>query len=329
MNHRIERAAWLEERLVDVMRRPEDGARPVDALLFLDLLARLEALPAKELSAVDGLPALVAHARTVRDAHVGELGKLAGWGLDLEHFLEVGRDLPLEDVSCERDGWLRDALLVSTVLPWLTRPRAMVARAALERACALIEAEPEAFLAASRLAQDRDEHEHPAGLGEDARRFLALLRDLPLQVLFDRMPAERDEAKLRAVLARVGQDALDEAADALADHEARLRLPARRDPELLRFFADDAVKRVVCRMQTGAWVLRERIGACTLAWQPDENFLEEAGDVGVELCFDDRVESLATDADGAFELPSAPEALQLRLRVGPDTRTLTLRPGEA
>ena len=182
MSKRVERARHLCEQLVAVMDALGVETRGPDVVIFLDRLARLEAYPAADLAEADAA-AIVAEGRAARAEHAAEMAHAAVRALDLDRLLSEGRHLPPSNAGCERDGWLRDVLLLATVAPWLPAGHA---EEALAIASAIIEADAEAFLDASVLASDRRALEAPEGLGAEARAFLDVLTHLPLVVAFDR-----------------------------------------------------------------------------------------------------------------------------------------------
>ena len=326
MTDRIERARFLGEQLTAAMIALGEATRGSDALLFLDRLARLESYGPDVLGAVDGLVALVTEARAARTEHAREVGAAAGGGLDLERFLEAGRHLPVDDVEGERDGWLRDLLLIATVRPWLVGDRAELAGRTLDRALAMIEAEPEAFLGASAVSADRREYENPEALGEAARDLIARLTDLPLVVLFERSAAGERADRVDAALARAGQDAVDAADDALFDRELARDVRLPRPGAQIELYAADEPGVVLCRMEAGVWSLSSVAGVVTLRWQPDP--LLGAVAVQVEALEGARGGLIPGDARGEFVLPLTSERLALRLRAGPDSRLVHLDPSE-
>src|SRR5690606_37913290 len=141
MNERSERARYLGEQLASAVDALGTATRGPDVVVFLDRLARLEAYPTEELSAVPGLPDLVAEAVNARAEHAAELGKIAGSAFDLDQLLDEGRNLPADDIANERDSWLRDVLVLATVAPWLTPARRRQAQWTLEKARAIVEAD--------------------------------------------------------------------------------------------------------------------------------------------------------------------------------------------
>lgn len=324
MTDRIERARFLGEQLSSAMAALGEATRGSDALLFLDRLARLEVYEPGVTGAVDGLVALVTEAQAARAEHAVELGVAAGGALDLERFLDAGRHLPLQDLEGERDGWLRDLLLIATVRPWLVGDRATLATRTLDRAMAMVEAEPEAFLGASALSADRREYEEPGALHEDAREVLARLTDLPLLVLFDRRQAAAAEDRVDAALARAGRPAVDDADDALFDRELRRDLRLPRAGSHVELHAADEPSVVVCRVEAGVWALARVAGVASLRWEPDPSLGPVA--VGVDVLDGARPGPIQADLRGEFPLPVTTEPLVLRLRVGPDSRVVHLAP---
>lgn len=326
MTDRIERARFLGEQLTAAMIALGEATRGSDALLFLDRLARLEAYGPDVLSAVDGLGALVAEAQAARMEHAVELGAAGGGGLDLERFLEAGRRLPVDDVEGERDGWLRDLLLIATVRPWLVGDRAELAKRTLDRAVAMIEAEPEAFLGASAVSADRREYENPVALGQDARELIARLTDLPLLVLFERSRVQERADRVDRALARAGRHAVDAADDALFDRELLRGLRLPRQGAQIELYAADEPDAVLCRMEAGVWAFARVAGGATLRWQADPPF----GTVAVQVEVLEGAPSgvIPSDARGEFPLTVTTERLVLRLRVGPDSRLVHLDPSE-
>lgn len=324
MTARTERALWLGEQLRDHMIALGAATRAVDVLLFLDRLARLEALPADELAEA-GLVELVASAVAARDAHRQELGRAAGEGLDLDRFLELGRDLPPDPDDPARDGWLRDLLLVAVVLPWLSPDRRDLARTALEQAVALVEADPEAFLAASSVATDRWEHEQPQAWNAEAREALQALGDLPLLVLYDRAAGETDQDRVAAALERAGEDAREAAEDALLDWEIRRNL-TRRPTRAAGLVLHAAVQggAALCRMLAGLWEILPHPDGQALRWHPQDP--SAAQRVSAEILGPDGPILLSVDNNGDFILPPGDGPSTLRLSVGPDSRTILLNP---
>lgn len=324
MTDRIERARFLGEQLSAAMAALGEATRGSDALLFLDRLARLEAYEPGVTGAVDGLDALVTEAQAARAEHTVALGAAAGGGLDLERFLEAGRHLPADDHAGERDGWLRDLLLVATVRPWLVGHRAELAKRTLERAVAMVEAEPAAFLGASAVCADRREYEAPGALHDDAREVIARLTDLPLLVLFDRTPAREGGDRVDAALASAGRRAVEAADDALYDRELLRELRLPRVGSRVELHAADEPSVVVCRLEAGVWALARTAGGASLRWQPDPSL--GAVTVQVEVVDGARTGPIHADPRGEFPLPATTERLVLRLRVGPDSRVVHLDP---
>jgi hypothetical protein len=320
MTHRTDRAKFLGEQLSEAMHRLGQVTLSADILLFLDRLARLETFPQDDLDETEGLVDLVRRAQAARQQGASEIAAVASRGLDLEQFLDTGRRLRASADTGERDGWLRDLLLVATVLPWLSAPRAWLARAVIEKAEALVESDPEGFLAASRLAEDRLANEYCEGLSTEARGVISLLQELPLLVLFDRQAGEADASRVEAALRAAGEDAVEAAEDAVLDCEGRsaFRLPSSGNE--LRLAAQSDVGIALCRMEAGVWVVALRAGQAFLRWSPASG--EE--DVGVEILQGEG--ALTRDPDGGFALPSTDAALVLRLRVGPDSRVVRLDP---
>lgn len=322
MNERIERARYLGEQLTAAMDALGVATSGPDVVVFLDRLARLEAYPPAELAEVPGLAELVAEAQSARAEHRDELGKVAGYTFDLDRLLHDGRHLPIGDDGGERDGWLRDVLILATVTPWLSPARRRQAQWALEKANAMVEAEAEAFLDASVLVSDRRTLEAPAGLGEEARAFLEILGDLPLAVCFQRAPSRPDTRRVKAALEHVAPAWIDAADDALADHVGRgeIRLPGPGEP--LALAAANTASAVLLRMEAGAWVVSKWGGDLRLSFEGDER------DIGVEVVGGATPGVLAPESGWTFLLPRTPRALDLRLRVGPDSRLLRIEPAE-
>lgn len=315
MNKRTERARYLGEQLAQAMEALATTTRGAYAAIFLDRLARLEGYTADEIGAVDGLAALIREARDARIEHAAELGASARGALNIESLLHVGRHLPASDHAGERDCWLRDVLLVATLLPWLSPPRRMLVRGALAKARAIVESDAEGFLPASVLVSDRRGHEDPSVLGEEAIAWLDLLADLPLVVAFDRSESQANGARVDHALREAGSGLIDEAEDALTDHHARgtLRLPGADGP--LRLAASTGVGSVVCRMEAGIWVLT----GAEIRW-------EAAGDqepASVQTFVDGGWRSVSPLAN-RFALPRSNEQLRVRLSVGSDSRMITL-----
>jgi hypothetical protein len=321
MNERTERARYLGEQLTAAMDALGTETRGPDVVVFLDRLARLEAYPPSELTAVPGLPELVAEAVSARSEHAEELGKIAGYAFDLDHLLDVGRHLPADDAGSERDSWLRDVLVLATVAPWLSSARRAQAKWALEKANAMIEADAEAFLDASVLVSDRRILEAPDSLGDEAREFLRVLADLPLVVAFDRAPARASMSRVDAVLRRVDRHTRAAADDALADHEERdsPRLPSRSEAQALA--AADESHATLVQMEGGAWTISRHRGRLRLSFEGTET------DLGVVVLDGPSAGSVAADHMRAFHLPFSDEGLTIRLRVGPDSRVIRLEAG--
>jgi hypothetical protein len=318
MNERSERARHLGEQLASAMDALGTATRGPEVVLFLDLLARLEAYPAEELSAVPGLPELVAEAVSARAEHAAELGKVAGVAFDLDRLLDDGRHLPPDDVANERDSWLRDVLVLATVAPWLSPARRRQAEWALEKVRAMVEADAEVFLDASVLVSDRQALEAPERLGVEARQLLRVLGDLPLLVAFDRAPAQANPSRVDAALRTVEPTLLDAAADALADHHdrGRIRLPAAVERQALA--AADEAHTTLVRMEGGRWVLVRHRGSLRLHFEGEDR------DLGVSVVEGAEPGNLSVDDDGAYPLPASAEGLTLRLRVGPDSRVVRI-----
>lgn len=315
MNKRTERARYLGEQLAQAMAALATATRGADAAIFLDRLSRLEGYTADEIGAVDGLALLIREARDARIEHASELGASVGGALDIDSLLHVGRHLPAGDDAGQRDGWLRDVLLVATLLPWLSPPRRMLVRGALAKARAIVESDADGFLPASVLVSDRRSHEDPSVLGEEAGAWLDLLADLPLLVAFDRAESQASGARVDHALREAGSGLVDEADDALTDHHARRNVRLPRADGVLRLAAGTRVGSVVCRVEAGIWVLT----GGTLRWEPQ-------GDQGLAtvLVFADGNWRAVQPVAGEFPLPNATESLRLRLSVGSDTRVITL-----
>lgn len=315
----LSRAAFLGEQLVEALHALAVATRPYDAALFLDRLARLEALPADALDA-DARETL-ALALEARDAHAAELGHAAARGLDLERFAEVGAGLGPDDP--EADGWVRDLLLIATLLPWLPGSRRARAEEAVERGLAELWARPRAFLAASALAADRAAHERPEGLGPEAREVLATLAELPLFAAADAVEAPADAGRVARALRAAGAARVEAAEDALADHDLRrsLRRPLGGGPAGLH--ADRSVFIPLLRMADGVWEVRRRPASLALRWSGPE------AEVVVEILQGGPVGPIPVDAEGLYVLPPGDVPLVLELRVGADRRGLRLDPEEA
>lgn len=318
MNERSERARYLGEQLASAMDALGTVTRGPDVVLFLDLLARLEAYSAEDLSAVPGLPELIAEAVSARAEHAAELGKVAGTAFDLDRLLDDGRHLPPDDVANERDSWLRDVLALATVAPWLSPARRRQAEWALEKARAMVEADAEAFLDSAVLVSDRRALEAPERLGVEARELLRVLGDLPLLVAFDRAPAQANASRVDAALQRLDPALLDAAADALADHDdrGRIRLPSAGERQALA--AADEAHTTLVRMEGGRWVLVRHRGSLHLHYEGQE------GDVAVSVVEGAEIGDLPVDDTGRYPLPASDEGLTLRLRVGPDSRVVRI-----
>ena len=314
MNKRTERAQYLGEQLAQAMAALGTRTRGADAAVFLDRLARLDGYSADELAEVDGLTSLVGEAHAARAEHAGELGAAAGKAMDIERLLHVGRHLPSGDDAGQRDGWLRDVLLVATLVPWLSPSRQMLVRGALAKATAFVEGDPEAFLPASVLVSDRRFHEDPSVLGSDAVAWLETLADLPLLVAFDRSEQRPSTARVEQALREAGSGLLDEAEDALKDDRARKTPPLPQADGELRLAARTGAGSVVCRMEAGIWVLR----GTSLGWEP-EGDQEPAT---VLMLVNDKWRVVPPTADG-FGLRDSAHPLRVRLCVGSDTREIT------
>ncbi len=325
MSDRTERARYLGEQLTALMSSLGNATRGPEVMLFFDTLARLEAWPAGELAEVPGLIELVAEAGVASAEHADALARVAGLTIDLDQLLHTGRHLPeADDSSHARDAWLRDVLMLATVTPRLTAARRQSARWALEKANAMVEAHAERFLDASALVWDRRTLEAPEALGEDARRFLAVLAELPLRVAFDRSFSRVDPRRVAAALQRVDRQLLAVAEDALADHDARgeLRLPGVTERSALA--AADITYLTLVRMEAGSWVMSRQRGRVTLGFERVGPPHDEDPDVGVGILDGPWAGAVPMDEHGAFTLPISDESLRLRLRVGPDSRVLRL-----
>lgn len=318
MNKRIERARHLGEQLASAMDALGTATRGPDVVLFLNILARLEAYPAEEISAVSGLPELVAEAVSARAEHVVELGKVAGMAFDLDRLLEDGRHLPASDVGNERDSWLRDVLVLATVAPWLSPARGRQAEWALEKARAMVEADAEAFLDSSVLVSDRRALEAPERLGVEAREFLRVLGDLPLLVAIDRAPARANLGRVDAALRCLDPALLDAADDALTDHDDRGRIRLPSAGERLALAAADEVHITLVRMEGGRWVLVQHRGSLRLHFEGEER------DLGVSVVEGPEPGDLSPDDGGRYPLPASDQGLTLRLQVGPDSRVVRI-----
>jgi hypothetical protein len=318
MNERTTRARYLGEQLTAAMDALGTTTRGPDVVVFLDRLARVEAYPASELAEVHGLTELVADAKAARAEHAGELGRVAGLAFDFDGLLDAGRRLPTNDVGSERDSWLRDVLVLTTVAPWLSQARRRQAKWTLEKAIAMVEAHAEAFLDASVLESDRRALEAPDGLSDEAQEFLRVLADLPLVVAFDRAPERPSAGRVEAALRRVDPARIDAADDALADHDGRGKIRLLGRSEQLALAAADTTSAVLIRMEAGAWVLLKRGGDLHLVFEGDEIdvavLVEGGADVG----------ALSPLSGRTFLLPRAPDGLDLRLRVGPDSRLVRI-----
>lgn len=318
MNERSERARYLGEQLASAMDALGAATRGPEVVVFLDRLARLEAYATEELSAVSGLRELVADAVSARTEHSAELGKVAGLAFDLDRLLDDGRHLPPDDVTCERDSWLRDVLVLATVAPWLSPARRRQVEWALEKARSMVEADAEAFLDSSVLVSDRRALEAPERLGVEAQELLRVLGNLPLHVAFDRAPARANPSRVDAALRRLDPALVDAAADALADHgdRGRIRLPSTDERQALA--AADEAHTTFVRMESGRWVLIRHRGALRVHFDGEET------DLGVSVVEGAELRDLMADKAGRYLLPASAEGLTLHLRVGPDSRVLRI-----
>ena len=322
MTRRSDRARFLGQQLASVMDALAMETHGVDVVFFLDRLARLEAYPVEELVDIAGLHALISEAANARAEHADVLAQVAGAVFDLEELLHVGRHLPAAtDGDGAHDAWLRDVLLVATVAPWLTPARRRQVQWMVEAAVATVEADPEGFLAASGLASDRHDLESPAGLGEEARTLLQALLDLPLLVAVDRAPARRAKAgRVDAILRAIDPALLDAVEDALADHGDRAEIGLPGPTERLSLAAADATSAVLVRMEAGAWVISTRGTDVRLRFDgPTE-------EVSVDVEAGAAPGLLPREPDASFRLPPSSSPLGLRLRVGPDSRFVQLKP---
>lgn len=318
MNERTERARYLGEQLTAAMDALGSGTRGTDVVVFLDRLARLEAYPARELAVVPGLTDLVAEARSARTEHATELGRVASLAFDLDQLLDDGRHLPADDIGAERDAWLRDVLVLATVALWLSPVRRRQVQWMLEKANAMIEADAEAFLDASVLVSDRRALEAPEGLGEEARAFLNLLGDLSLVVSFGRTQARPNANRVEAALRRIDRSVLAAADDALLDHHDRPAIGLPGAEERLALAAADTSIATLVRMEGGVWVVTRHRGELRLSFEGDE------ADIAVIIEGGAAVGAVPPDRAGGFSLPYSDEGLDLRLRVGPDSRSVRL-----
>ncbi len=306
-----------------MMDRLAEGTRGVDAVIFLDRLARLDTYPEADLELL-GLQDLANAARAARAEHAESLGRAAGMALDLEHFVDLGRHLG-DSGAGDHGRWIRELLLIATLRPWLSKPRGFLADGALAKAMALVSARPEAFLAASMLAGDRRQNEYPDGLGEEAKELLSLLDELPLLVLFDRSAESGSQLRVLEALAIAGVDAIEAAEDAIADHVKRADLRIPRQAGQLRFAAATGVGFVVCRMEAGTWQVISAAGHTVLHWTPDTG---EHGRPMVQVLTDTTWRILEGDPVTGFPLPTVTEPLRVRLTVGSDSREVDLRPSD-
>lgn len=318
MKKRTERARYLGEQLASSMEALGTGTRGPDVIVFLDRLARLEAYPAEELTAVPDLAELVAEAVRARAEHAVDLGKVAGFAFDLDRLLDDGRHLPPDDVANERDSWLRDALVLATLAPWLSPARRRQAEWTLEKARAIIEADAESFLDSSVLVSDRRALEAPERLGVEARKLLRVLGDLPLLVAFDGVPAQSNASRVDAALRNLDPAVLAAADDALADHDGRGRFQLPSAGERQALTATDEVHTTLVRMEGGRWVLVRRPGSLQLYFEGEEM------DLGVSVVEGAELGDLLADAARRYLLPASDEGLTLRLRVGPDSRVVRI-----
>lgn len=318
----LERARYIGEQLATVMDRLALGTAPGSALLFLDLVARLEGWPEEELEA-GGLRALVSEAAAARTEHATELGKLAGWAFDLDDLLERGRHLPArpDDVG-ERYGWLAAWLRVATVFPWLTPARQRLTTPALDMAQAMIEADPLGFLEASALATDRWQLEHPESLGERARALLRALDEVPSLAVLDAHASAMPDGVIPA-LAELDPFEFEAAEDALRDHAAG---PATFPSPELRLAAAQERPVPLVRMQAGDWLISQLGGE---AWLMLDITGEIEGGASAEIVRAHGVERLALDPLRKVRLPDSAEGYWIRLRVGPDSRMLRLEPSRS
>jgi hypothetical protein len=322
MTPSLERARYIGEQLAAVMDRLAVDTAPGSALLFLDLLARLEAWPAEEMEAC-GLRALVSEAAAARTEHATELGKLAGWAFDLDTLLEQGRHLPArhDDVG-ERYGWSAAWLRVATVFPWLTPARQRLTTPALDMAQAMIEADPLGFLEASALAADRWQLEHPESLGERARALLRTLDDVPSLAVLDAQASVAPDGEIPA-LADLDPFEFDAAEDALRDHAAG---PATLAARGLRLAAAQERPVPLVRMQAGDWLISHLCGEAWLMLDV-EGVID--GGAAAEIIRPDGVERLDLDTQRKVRLPDSTEGYWIRLRVGPDSRMVRLEPSRS
>lgn len=320
MTDPVQRARYLGEQLSSLMESLAQATKGPDIVLFLDRLARLEAYPAEELTAA-GVERLVRDARAAREEHSAELGKLAGWAIDLETLLDVGRHLPSTNLDAgERFTWLNAVLRLATILPWLPPSRQMLARGALERARAQVVGEPAAFLAASALASDRWQLEHPEGLCPEAAAVLALLDEVALLAAVDADSGRADASRVKAALDAAGRHAVEAAEDAIADHEeGPVRLPSGG----LRLAAGQESTVSLIHMEGGDWLMTT---LASQSWLVCSRAPGSEDEPSVDVVDGPCAGSLSVDAKGRFPLPSGAAGAWLRVRIGPDSRRVRLPP---
>lgn len=159
LNPRLESLGGQLISLMRTLSQEFDGAVTV---LFLDVLARLEAFPARELSA-SGLDLVLREARTALKAEP-RVTQLAYSALDVSQLVQRTEALARETLATSDDQeietWARDLMLLATIAPFFTPAQASVIEDAVLQATSIASVNPGAFAAAVPWVNDRVEHEH-------------------------------------------------------------------------------------------------------------------------------------------------------------------------
>ncbi len=184
--------------LARVLQEAVDGlAEHTTACLaseFLYFLARVECYAPHEIAAVRGLSDLLDFAVSARTEHGAELGRFAGGLYDFDFLLAQGSrfaydpDSPIgfDDIP-DCTVWLTLVVETATITPWMPAETRRQALQMVEKATALIQTEPEAFLGDSVFSSNRLMYEGTVGLCSTARDFLKMLDTLPFVVLARRV----------------------------------------------------------------------------------------------------------------------------------------------
>ena len=190
----------------------------------------------------------------------------------------------------------------------------------------MVEADAEAFLDASVLVADRREFESPSALGAEVQDLLETLSNLPLVAVFDRAPVLESERRVEGVLKSMPRDLLDAADDAVVDNDERARGWPAEKPDRLALAAAEEDHVVLLRMLSGRWFVSTSLGVRRLSFEFDEGVELDMSDIAVVVEGGAPLGALAPDDGMSFEIPDAPDGLDLRLYFGPDSCSVHFGP---